>query len=188
MTSSTLESPESLFEKYSNAEANVYFFENFHPTNFSRNNFQERKEEKEEEEGRGKKLTDKKKTSDSIVNDEKRGNGEAVNKVYKERTNQKHKVLYNIDATKLHEKTFFANYFDVIIFNFPFGDAAESTQLLRNDKENRGDNNNNVKKDKGKLGGMSISLSIISPVYWVLRAEYKIFMYQRVVYFLHFEF
>ena len=101
------------------------------------------KKKEEEKVGGDRKASDEKRGYDLIENEVKRSSaGGEVNEVDKERTNQKHKVMYNIDATKLHENKFFANQFDVIIFNFPFGDAVESIKLLLNDKDDKSDNSN----------------------------------------------
>ena len=125
LTVSTFESHESLLKKYANSEENIKFIEASHLTQFSRNIDDEKKRNRANKENAGNVIID---MENNVTDD-----GNAVDvEVEEGGKGPSHTVMYNVDATQIDKKYFPGKQFDVIIFNFPFGDAVKPQKQAKN--------------------------------------------------------
>ena len=127
LTVTTFESYSSLAEKYSSASRNVDFIENTSVLNAR----PYKKSEEVRVNTAGNQYAKEKMENEGIdMRNSECSHGDAVGRkveaeVEFEERDKHCKVLYNVDATNLKLKNVSSSPFDVVIFNFPFGDAVD---------------------------------------------------------------
>ena len=134
LTVTTFESFSSLTEKYSNAESNVDFIVSTRIRETRRNGVQEgvngvvnKLSENKLENTGAEKLEEAREYSQSVD----RGVKDEVDvEVEEDVEHEEHcRVMYNMDATNLKLEDLSSDPFDVVIFNFPFGDATAASTV-----------------------------------------------------------